>query len=136
MTSPLNSAANETVRGANVRALHVLVPACVKASPTAAATPAGQSAAPAVPVERRTPPDGYRCAIEAHRQATGRPARAPAQGGGLGHRGLAARRDSSRIAAVCRWTACVMSRDDRARPDRPSSHPTPKGVSPTSARTW
>ncbi|WP_329595916.1 hypothetical protein OG195_44930 (plasmid) [Streptomyces sp. NBC_01362] len=70
MTSPLNSAANETVRGANVRALHVLVPACVKASPTAAATPAGQSAAPAVPVERRTPPDGYRCAIEAHRQAT------------------------------------------------------------------
>ncbi|MFH9968340.1 hypothetical protein ACH4PR_44765 [Streptomyces mirabilis] len=52
---------------ANVRALHVLAPTPVKAGPTtAAADPAPE---PAAPVERRTPPDGYRRAIEAHRQA-------------------------------------------------------------------
>ncbi|MFE5717893.1 hypothetical protein [Streptomyces erythrochromogenes] len=53
----------------NVRALHVLAPAPVKTGPTiTAAAPAGP-ALPAVPVERRPPPDGYRRAIEAHRQA-------------------------------------------------------------------
>jgi hypothetical protein len=63
----LIAAANETVPKANVRALHVLAPATVKAGPTtAAAAPAPQ---PTAPVERRTPPDGYRRAIEAHRQA-------------------------------------------------------------------
>ncbi|MFE2556549.1 DUF721 domain-containing protein [Streptomyces sp. NPDC059352] len=66
----LIAAANETVRGANVRALHVLAPAPVKADPVAAAAdPAPQPTAPAALVERRTPPDGYRRAIEAHRQA-------------------------------------------------------------------
>ncbi|GGW13399.1 hypothetical protein GCM10018980_72170 [Streptomyces capoamus] len=66
----LVAAANEKVRGANVRTLHVLAPAPVKAGPaTAAAAPAPQPAAPAVPLERRTPPEGYRRAIEAHRQA-------------------------------------------------------------------
>lgn len=54
----------------NVRALHVLAPAPMKAGPApAAAEPAPQPAAPVAPVERRTPPDGYRRAIEAHRQA-------------------------------------------------------------------
>ncbi|WP_440556759.1 DciA family protein [Streptomyces sp. SCPE 10] len=66
----LVAAANEKVRVANVRTLHVLAPAPVKAGPaTAAADPVPKSAVPAVPVERRTPPDGYRRAIEAHRQA-------------------------------------------------------------------
>ncbi|MFB6990281.1 hypothetical protein ACFCZT_37740 [Streptomyces sp. NPDC056230] len=36
---------------------------------TATVDPPPQPAAPAAPVERRTPPDGYRRAIEAHRQA-------------------------------------------------------------------
>ncbi|MFD5786715.1 DUF721 domain-containing protein [Streptomyces sp. NPDC127037] len=66
----LISAANERVQGANVRALHVLAPAPVKTGPTttmaaAQATPT----VPAVPAERRPPPEGYRRAIEAHRQA-------------------------------------------------------------------
>ncbi|MER7826956.1 DUF721 domain-containing protein [Streptomyces sp. NPDC096097] len=63
--------ANRTVPEANVRALHVLAPAPMKAGPTtvAAAAPAAQPTAPAALVERRTPPDGYRRAIEAHRQA-------------------------------------------------------------------
>lgn len=47
----LIAAANAAVSGANVRAVHVL------------------ASAPAVPVERRTPPDGYRRALEARRQA-------------------------------------------------------------------
>ncbi|MFG3157969.1 DciA family protein [Streptomyces sp. NPDC048219] len=58
----LIAAANARVPGANVRAVHVLAPAPVKAGPATAA-------APAAPVERRIPPDGYRRAIEAHRQA-------------------------------------------------------------------
>ncbi|MEU7106378.1 hypothetical protein ABZ951_15135 [Streptomyces sp. NPDC046215] len=63
----LIAAANETVPKANVRALHVLAPALMKDGPaTAVADPAPQPAAPAAPVERRTPPDGYRRAIEAH----------------------------------------------------------------------
>ncbi|MFB7467283.1 DUF721 domain-containing protein [Streptomyces sp. NPDC056224] len=66
----LIAAANETVPGANVRALHILAPAPMKASSSpAAADTTPQPTTPAVPVERRTPPDGYRRAIEAHRQA-------------------------------------------------------------------
>ncbi|MFJ7200935.1 MULTISPECIES: DciA family protein [unclassified Streptomyces] len=66
----LVSEANERVSGANVRVLHVLAPAAVKAGPArAAAEPAPQPVAPVVPVQRRTPPEGYRRAIEAHRQA-------------------------------------------------------------------
>ncbi|MET9535345.1 hypothetical protein ABZY02_33115 [Streptomyces sp. NPDC006649] len=62
--------ANATVSGANVRTLHVLAPAPVKTGPTTmAAEPDPQPTAPAAPVQRRTPPDGYRRAIEAHRQA-------------------------------------------------------------------
>ncbi|MFE9637021.1 DUF721 domain-containing protein [Streptomyces sp. NPDC006463] len=69
-TPKLIAAANETVPMANVRALHVLAPAPVKAGlAVAAAEPAPQPAAPAAPVKRRIPPDGYRRAIEAHRQA-------------------------------------------------------------------
>ncbi|MEU9748170.1 hypothetical protein [Streptomyces niveus] len=66
----LIASANERVRGANVRALHVLAPASMKAdSAVPVDDPAPQQAAPAVPVERRPPPDGYRRATEAHRQA-------------------------------------------------------------------
>ncbi|MFD4260769.1 DciA family protein [Streptomyces sp. NPDC058534] len=66
----LIAAANEKVSGANVRTVHVLAPAPAKAGPaTAAVAPAPQPSAPAVPVERRMPPEGYRRAIEAHRQA-------------------------------------------------------------------
>ncbi|MFJ7209488.1 DUF721 domain-containing protein [Streptomyces sp. NPDC098789] len=65
--------ANERVPGASVRALHVLAPAPVKTGTTTtagAAAPAPTAPGlPAVPVERRTPPDGYRRAIEAHRAA-------------------------------------------------------------------
>ncbi|WP_053163386.1 DciA family protein [Streptomyces noursei] len=61
--------ANERVQGANIRALHVLAPAPVKSGPTTTAAAAPAPAAPAVPVERRRPPDGYRRAVEAHRQA-------------------------------------------------------------------
>ncbi|MFY4721473.1 DUF721 domain-containing protein [Streptomyces sp. LaBMicrA B280] len=77
----LVAAANEKVRGANVRTLHVLAPAPVKAGPASAAYPSPPPV-PAAPVQRRTPPDGYRRAIEAHRQAvqpsTGDPAIAEA----------------------------------------------------------
>ncbi|MER7048881.1 DUF721 domain-containing protein [Streptomyces jumonjinensis] len=58
-------AANERVPNANVRALHVLAPVPMRASPD----PVTQPAAPDVPVERRTLSDGYRRAVEAHRQA-------------------------------------------------------------------
>ncbi|MGW5816502.1 DUF721 domain-containing protein [Streptomyces noursei] len=61
--------ANERVQGANIRALHVLAPAPVKTGPTTTAAAAPAPAAPAVPVERRRPPDGYLRAVEAHRQA-------------------------------------------------------------------
>ncbi|MFD4539038.1 hypothetical protein [Streptomyces bauhiniae] len=66
----LLAAANERVPTANVRALHVLAPAPVKTSPTttAAATTAPQPTMLDVPVGRRTPPEGYRRAIEPHRQ--------------------------------------------------------------------
>ncbi|MFE2554342.1 DUF721 domain-containing protein, partial [Streptomyces sp. NPDC059355] len=68
----LIAAANQAVPEANVRALHVLAPAPVKAAGPAAAAvagPAPRPIAPAAPVEHRIPPDGYRRAIEAHRQA-------------------------------------------------------------------
>ncbi|MFE3770831.1 DUF721 domain-containing protein [Streptomyces sp. NPDC059122] len=65
----LIAAANERVPGANIRALHVLAPAPVKTGPTTTAAAAPAPAAPAVPVERRRPSDGYRRAVEAHRQA-------------------------------------------------------------------
>ncbi|MER6103720.1 DUF721 domain-containing protein [Streptomyces sp. NPDC001832] len=66
----LIAAANERVPNASVRALHVLAPAPMGAGPVrAAATPAPHPVAPVVPVQRRTPPEGYRRAIEAHRQA-------------------------------------------------------------------
>ncbi|WP_394438678.1 DUF721 domain-containing protein [Streptomyces sp. SGAir0957] len=53
----LIAAANERVPSANVRALHVLAPASVKADPTtAAAAPPPQLARPEALVERRTPP--------------------------------------------------------------------------------
>lgn len=66
----LIEAANEAVPGANVRAVHVLAPAPVKAGPVAVTGDLDpQPTAPAVPVQRRTPPDGYRRAIEAHREA-------------------------------------------------------------------
>ncbi|MET8168843.1 DciA family protein [Streptomyces sp. NPDC005329] len=64
----LIAAANEKVPDANVRALHVLAPASMQTDP-AAADPALRPAAAVAPVERRTPPDGHRRAIEAHRQA-------------------------------------------------------------------
>ncbi|WP_323137772.1 DUF721 domain-containing protein [Streptomyces anulatus] len=64
----LVAAANERVRGANVRALHVLAPAPVKAGPaTAAAEPALQPTEPAAPMQRADPPEGYREAVAAHR---------------------------------------------------------------------
>ncbi|WP_331720690.1 DciA family protein (plasmid) [Streptomyces sp. NBC_01178] len=100
----LIAAANERVRGANVRALHVLAPAPMKAGPaTAAADSAPQPAPPAVPVERRTPPDGYRRAIEAHRQA------APPS-----------RVDPGIAQAVERQTAAMRELSRRAFPEPPS----------------
>ncbi|WP_435240091.1 DciA family protein [Streptomyces sp. YPW6] len=61
-------AANEKVPGANVRALHVLAPAPVKAAPaTAAAEPDPPPTASAAPMRRTDPPEGYREAIAAHR---------------------------------------------------------------------
>ncbi|MFP3986004.1 hypothetical protein U9R90_00510 [Streptomyces sp. E11-3] len=71
----LIEAANQRVSGANVRAVHVRAPGSLKAdSATAAADPVPQPVVPASPVQRPAPPDGYRRAIEAHRQAT-RPSR-------------------------------------------------------------
>ncbi|MFC9183317.1 DUF721 domain-containing protein [Streptomyces globisporus] len=64
----LVAAANERMRGANVRALHVLAPAPVKAGPaTVAAEPAPPPTEPGAPVQRADPPEGYREAIAAHR---------------------------------------------------------------------
>ncbi|WP_330323351.1 hypothetical protein [Streptomyces anulatus] len=64
----LVAAANERVRGTNVRALYVLAPAPAKAGPaTAAAKPAPQPTPHATPVQRLDPPEGYREAIAAHR---------------------------------------------------------------------
>ncbi|MFE6727843.1 DciA family protein [Streptomyces californicus] len=64
----LIAAAKEKMPGANIRALHVLAPAPVKAAPaTAAAEPSPPSTAPAAPMRRTDPPEGYREAIAAHR---------------------------------------------------------------------
>ncbi|MGW1819321.1 DUF721 domain-containing protein [Streptomyces sp. NPDC002125] len=65
----LIAAANDTVPGADVRTLHVLPPAPTASPAPAAAEPGPQPTAPAAPAQRRTPPDGYRRAIEAHREA-------------------------------------------------------------------
>ncbi|MFG3002030.1 DUF721 domain-containing protein [Streptomyces sp. NPDC048340] len=103
-TPKLIAAANAAVSGANVRALHVLAPAPVKGGPAPApSAPAPQSAAPAVRVERRTPPDGYRRAIEAHRQA------APPS-----------RVDPGIAAAVERQTAAMRELARRAFPEPPT----------------
>ncbi|GHE24345.1 DciA family protein [Streptomyces capillispiralis] len=94
----LIAAANERARDANVRALHVLAPAPVKAgSATAAADPIPQTAPPAGPVQRRTPPDGYRLAVEAHRQAA-RPSRVDPDIAEAVERQTAAMRELSRRA--------------------------------------
>ncbi|WP_331756913.1 DUF721 domain-containing protein (plasmid) [Streptomyces anulatus] len=64
----LVATANERVRDANVRALHVLAPAPVEAGlATAAAELAPQPTAPATPMQRAAPPEGYREATAAHR---------------------------------------------------------------------
>ncbi|MFJ5129888.1 DUF721 domain-containing protein [Streptomyces sp. NPDC088555] len=100
----LIAAANELVPGANVRALHVLAPAPLRTSPATAVTdPAPQPSAPAMPVERRTPSEGYRRAIEAHRQAT-RPTRA----------------DPHITAAVERQTAAMRELSRRTFPEPPT----------------
>jgi hypothetical protein len=66
----LIAAANEKVPAANVRTLHVLAPSPGKTAPaTAAADPALQPAALDAPVQGRIPPECYRRAREAHRQA-------------------------------------------------------------------
>ncbi|MDX3232536.1 DciA family protein [Streptomyces sp. ME19-01-6] len=67
----LIAAANEQVKGAGVRTLHVLPPAPgTVGHASEAAAPAGQPAAPAEPVKaRETASDGYRRALEAHREA-------------------------------------------------------------------
>ncbi|MFE9700537.1 DciA family protein [Streptomyces sp. NPDC006270] len=68
----LIATANERVSGANVRALHVLAPAPVEAGPaTAAAEVAPHPTAPAAPMQRPDPPEGYREAIAAHRATWG-----------------------------------------------------------------
>lgn len=65
----LITAANEKVQGASVRTLNVLAPTSVKAGPATAAADPTRPTVSAVLVRRRTPPDGYCRAIEAHRQA-------------------------------------------------------------------
>ncbi|MFH9677771.1 hypothetical protein ACH4L5_36700 [Streptomyces sp. NPDC017405] len=70
----LVAAANEKVQGANVRTLNVLAPTPVKAGPATAAADPTRPTVAAAPVQRRISPDGYRHAIEAHRQAA-RPSR-------------------------------------------------------------
>lgn len=94
----LIAAANGRVPNANVRAVHVLAPAPMKAGPaTVSAEPAPQPAAPVAPVERRTPPDGYRRALEAHRQAAP-PSRIDQGIAAAVERQNAAMRELSRIA--------------------------------------
>ncbi|MFJ9590565.1 DUF721 domain-containing protein [Streptomyces acidicola] len=98
----LVAAANQKVQGANVRTLYVLAPAPVKASPAATAdAPNPQPPTmPAAPVQRRTPPDGYRRAIEAHRQVA-RPSRV----------------DTAIAEAVERQTAAMRKLSRRAFPE-------------------
>ncbi|MEU6965012.1 hypothetical protein [Streptomyces chrestomyceticus] len=92
----LIAAANARVHDANVRALHVLAPAPVKTGPT---TTAAAPALPAVPVERRPPPGGYRRAIEAHRQAAPPPRVNPAIANRTAGRPPAAGRSPRRCTA-------------------------------------
>ncbi|MFJ6785598.1 DciA family protein [Streptomyces yangpuensis] len=97
----LIEAANQAVPEANVRTLHVLAPAPVKAGPVAAATDlAPQPTMPAAPVERRTSPDGYLRAVEAHRQAA-----------------RASRVDPAIADAVERQTAVMRELSQRAFPE-------------------
>ncbi|MFJ4585118.1 DUF721 domain-containing protein [Streptomyces echinatus] len=93
----LVAAANEKVRGANVRTLHVLAPAPVKAGLATAAADPAPPPVPAAPVQRWTPPDGYRRAIEAHRQAV-RPSRVDPAIAEAVERQTAAMRELSRRA--------------------------------------
>ncbi|MFI8326365.1 hypothetical protein [Streptomyces sp. NPDC085529] len=66
----LVAAVNEKAPGANVRTLYVLPPAPRKAGPaTAAADPVLLEPAPAAPSPQPAPSEGYRRAIEAHREA-------------------------------------------------------------------
>ncbi|WP_190137945.1 hypothetical protein [Streptomyces longispororuber] len=65
----LVAAANEKVRGASVRTLHVLALTRVRAGDATAAADPTSPTVPAAPVQRRAPPDGYRRAIKAHCQA-------------------------------------------------------------------
>lgn len=97
----LIAAANEKVSGANVRSVRVLAPAPAKVGlGMAAATPAPQPTMPTAPVERRTPPEGYRRAVEAHRQVA-RPSLA----------------DSAIAEAVERQTAAMRELSRRAFPE-------------------
>ncbi|GHD52337.1 hypothetical protein GCM10010335_64700 [Streptomyces galbus] len=61
------AAANKAAGRQVVSALRILPPGAVPMPDRADAAP--EPATPAVPVERRPPPNGYRRAIEAHRQA-------------------------------------------------------------------
>jgi hypothetical protein len=63
----LVAAANKAAGHQVVSALRILPPGAVPMPDCADVAP--EPAAPAVPMERRPPPDGYRRAIEAHRQA-------------------------------------------------------------------
>ncbi|MCF3179994.1 DUF721 domain-containing protein [Streptomyces polychromogenes] len=101
----LIAAANQRVQGANVRAVHVLAASAVKAGPgtTVAADRDPQPSAPTAPVPRRTPPEGYRRAIEAHRQAA-----------------VPSRVDSGIADAVERQTRAMRELSRRAFPDPPS----------------
>ncbi|MFD4577268.1 DciA family protein [Streptomyces sp. NPDC058417] len=94
ITPKLITTANERVQGGHVRTIHVLPPAPMKADPASAAA---APAPPAVPVERRTPPEGYHRAIEAHRQAARPPLTNPAIAEAV-ERQCAAMRELSRRA--------------------------------------
>jgi hypothetical protein len=110
-TQTLVAAANEAVPDAGVRVLHVLAPAAVKTSSAMAADTGPQPAAPAAPAPRRTPPEGYRRVIEAHRAA------APAP-----------RVDPGTAQAVERQTAAMRELSRRAFPEpetAPDGAPTP-----------
>ncbi|MEU6594089.1 hypothetical protein ABZ923_33595 [Streptomyces sp. NPDC046881] len=93
----LVAAANEKVRGTNVRTLHVLAPAFVKAGPATATADPAPLTVPAAPMQRRIPPDGYHRAIEAHRQAARPPRVDPAIAQAV-ERQTAAMRELSRRA--------------------------------------
>lgn len=69
----LIAATNERVPNANVQTLQVLAPKPVKTGPTLAATDLPTPSGPTLREERRPSPDGYRRAIEAHRQAAPSP---------------------------------------------------------------